>query len=313
MADISTYLQAIMEAVYGEEVRGSIHDAIEIINDVAEKVLTPGTAVTSTTSSSEGFFKDSLYLNTDTWDLWKCVGTNAWTKLGNIKGATGKGISSIEKTGTAGLIDTYTITYTEGPPTTFTVVNGKGIVEITGPERHGLVDTYTIVYNDGSPQTFDVTNGIDGNRIFRGTVVSGESTTPTIFPTSGITDAIYGDLYLNISEGAFYHCETPGDASTATWTYDFTIAGGGSSVTQLDDLTDVTTSSLTDGDVLIYDDNIGEFLNKPSQTVYDALLEQITKNALPIISYLVDESDNRFVDESGNHIVASQIVKFNFA
>ena len=31
MANISTYLAAIMSAVHGEDVRGSIHDAIEII------------------------------------------------------------------------------------------------------------------------------------------------------------------------------------------------------------------------------------------------------------------------------------------
>lgn len=33
MADISTYLQAIQEAVYGEEVRGAIHDALQAMND----------------------------------------------------------------------------------------------------------------------------------------------------------------------------------------------------------------------------------------------------------------------------------------
>lgn len=32
MANISTYLQKIMEAVYGEEVRGSIHDALAAMN-----------------------------------------------------------------------------------------------------------------------------------------------------------------------------------------------------------------------------------------------------------------------------------------
>ena len=39
--------------------------------------------------------------------------------------AAGKGgIASIAKTGTAGLVDTYTITYANGDPTTFTVTNG---------------------------------------------------------------------------------------------------------------------------------------------------------------------------------------------
>lgn len=36
-----------------------------------------------------------------------------------------KGISSIAKTGTSGLIDTYTITYTDGTTATFTVTNGS--------------------------------------------------------------------------------------------------------------------------------------------------------------------------------------------
>lgn len=41
------------------------------------------------------------------------------------KGDTGNGISSIRKTGTSGLVDTYTITYTNGATSTFTVTNGK--------------------------------------------------------------------------------------------------------------------------------------------------------------------------------------------
>lgn len=40
-------------------------------------------------------------------------------------GETGNGIASITKTGTSGLVDTYTITYTDGTTTTFTVTNGR--------------------------------------------------------------------------------------------------------------------------------------------------------------------------------------------
>lgn len=40
-------------------------------------------------------------------------------------GETGNGIASITKTGTSGLVDTYTITYTNGNTTTFTVTNGQ--------------------------------------------------------------------------------------------------------------------------------------------------------------------------------------------
>jgi len=42
--------------------------------------------------------------------------------LGNV---VGKGISSITKTSTQGLVDTYTITYTDNTTSTFTVTNGS--------------------------------------------------------------------------------------------------------------------------------------------------------------------------------------------
>ena len=163
MADISQYLQAILSAVYGEDVRKSIHDAIEIINDVSEVVLTTGTAVDSASSSSTGFYEDSLYLNTNTYELWKCVGIDTWASQGVIKGA------------------------------------------------------------DGSPGA----PGADGNKWYRGTGISGKAVNPTVYSGSGITEANPNDFYLNPSEGAVYHCVTGGDASTATWSYDFTMTGGG--------------------------------------------------------------------------------------
>ena len=47
------------------------------------------------------------------------------------QGETGNGIASIAKTGTAGNVDTYTITYTDGTTTTFTVTNG-GVTTVNG-------------------------------------------------------------------------------------------------------------------------------------------------------------------------------------
>lgn len=250
MANITAYLQAIMNAVYGEDVRGSIHDAIELINNVGEVVLTVGTDVTGPTSSSTGFFEDSLYINKNTWDLWKCTGTNAWNLEGNIKGETGNGIAGIAKTGTSALTDTYTITFTNGTTFDFNVENGKGITSITGPVSAGKVDTYTINFNDGTSRTFTVTNGIDGNRTFHGTAISGKVINPTVFPSSGISDALENDSYWNRTEGAMYHCVSGGDASTATWIYDFTISGGGG-VSQMSDLDDVDMASEAAGQILV--------------------------------------------------------------
>ena len=49
----------------------------------------------------------------------------AFSNLKGSQGDTGNGIASIAKTGTSGLVDTYTITYTNGNTTTFTVTNGQ--------------------------------------------------------------------------------------------------------------------------------------------------------------------------------------------
>lgn len=70
-------------------------------------------------------------------------------------GDTGNGISSISKTGTSGLVDTYTITYTNGNTQTFTVTNGakgdtgKSVSSISVSTFTGEI---TINYTDGSTQ-----------------------------------------------------------------------------------------------------------------------------------------------------------------
>ena len=71
----------------------------------------------------------------------------------------GKTIQSIELTGTVGLVDTYTINYSDGTTSTFDVTNGAGIASITKTGTVGLVDTYTITLQNGSTSTFEVTNG----------------------------------------------------------------------------------------------------------------------------------------------------------
>ena len=128
MADISTELQAIMDAVYGEDVRDAIHDAIDLINKVGEVTLTLGTAVTSASSSTTGFYEDSVYINTNTYDVWQCTGT-AWALKGNIKGDEGpQGVS---------------------PAVTITPITGGNQVKITDKDHP-------------TGQTFNVMNGTNG-------------------------------------------------------------------------------------------------------------------------------------------------------
>ena len=65
------------------------------------------------------------------------------------KGDTGNGITSIAKTGTSGLVDTYTITYTDETTSTFTVTNGeKGDPgEVTEEQLDEAMARANMVYN----------------------------------------------------------------------------------------------------------------------------------------------------------------------
>lgn len=135
------------------------------------------------------------------------------------KDGDGKGISSISKTGTSGLVDTYTIALTDGTKSTFTVTNGakgdkgdtglqgqQGVKGDTGPQGQqgvkgkdgqsikeikktstsGLTDTYEISLTDGTKKSFTVTNG-KGIKSIAKTSTSGLVDTYTITYTDGTT------------------------------------------------------------------------------------------------------------------------------
>lgn len=233
MADISQYLQDILDAVYGEQVRGSIHDAIEIINDVSEVVLTLGTAVDSPSSSSAGFFTNSLYLNTNSYVLWKCVGTDSWASQGVLKGAP----------------------------------------------------------------------GVDGNKWYRGTGIAGKAANPTVYAGSGIAMANPNDFYLNPVEGAVYYCVTGGAANVATWSYDFTMTGGGgSSYTAGNgiDATDLANGTVTLDYGTVSGSNTtkpvtGKAVNDALPTVYDGTLT-IQQNGTTKATHSANTSTNSTVN-----------------
>ena len=129
------------------------------------------------------------------------------TRAYMVKGERGYGISSVAKTSTDVLVDTYTITFADGRTTTFTVTNGKGIVSIAKTSTSGLVDTYTVTFNDNTTTTFTVTNGKDGVDGVSPTVTtskSGKTTTITITDKDGthtatILDGEDGDVVTSKS------------------------------------------------------------------------------------------------------------------
>ena len=67
--------------------------------------------------------------------------------------------------------------------------------------------------------------GTRGSRWTQGTAITGTSTTATVFPSSGITDAIVNDNYLNTATGNTYRCTVGGAASAAKWVYTGNLKG----------------------------------------------------------------------------------------
>jgi len=133
-------------------------------------------------------------------------------------GADGVGIANIEKTSTAGLVDTYTITLTNSNTYTFEVTNGAkgdtgdGIARIEKTGAEGLVDTYTITMTSGSSATFTVTNGAKGNP-------GDDGFSPTIVEDPGNTDDIY-KLDITDVNGTFVTPNLKGGGSGGTTNYE---------------------------------------------------------------------------------------------
>lgn len=90
-------------------------------------------------------------------------------------GPSGNSIVSIAKTNTAGLVDTYTITFSDATTFEYDVTNGtngsngdpgatgNGIASIVKTNTVGLVDTYTVMFTNSTTTTFTVTNGAKGD------------------------------------------------------------------------------------------------------------------------------------------------------
>ena len=74
------------------------------------------------------------------------------------------GISSVDRVGTSGLVDTYRITLADKTTYDFAVTNGRGIKSWDKTGTSGLVDTYKVTLDDGTAITYTVKNGEKGDK-----------------------------------------------------------------------------------------------------------------------------------------------------
>ena len=123
------------------------------------------TAETANTTANSANTKSDNAVTTASQALEK-----ANTAITTSEAALGKGIKNITKTGSSGIVDTYTITLVNNDTFDFTVTNGSSITNIEKISSSGLVDTYKINIDDGSSSTFTVTNGAKGDKGEKGDV-----------------------------------------------------------------------------------------------------------------------------------------------
>ena len=106
----------------------------------------------------------------------------ARTLIGNIKGKDGRGITSIEKTGTTGPVDTYTITYTDGTTSTFTVNNSDNIALQRQIVPSAAVESSATASQAYAAGDYVVVNGIlrkVKSSIVKGNAISDSNSTAT--------------------------------------------------------------------------------------------------------------------------------------
>ena len=83
----------------------------------------------------------------------------------------------------------------------------------------------TLIGNIKGPQGATGATGTRGSLWYRGTEITGTSTTAAVFSGSGISSAAVNDIYLNISNYNLYQCTVGGAASAAKWVYIGNIKG----------------------------------------------------------------------------------------
>lgn len=140
-----------------------------------------------------------------------------WYRYKGETGDPGASVTSVEYSGTSGLIDTYTIKLSDGNEGgTFNVTNAKSITSITkisGTGAAGTTDVYRITYNTGDTFNFSIYNGANGEgsvSSVSGIQADGNGNVPQVYSGNGAptasTEGQENQLYYDLIGGTMYFC-----------------------------------------------------------------------------------------------------------
>lgn len=106
----------------------------------------------------------------------------AKTLIGNVKGKDGRGISKIEKTATTGVVDTYTITYTDRTQSTYEVRNSDSVALQRQIVPSAAVESSTTASHSYAAGDYVVVGGVLRKvkaSIAKGSAISNSNSTAT--------------------------------------------------------------------------------------------------------------------------------------
>lgn len=249
MATHAQNIQNLRNAVYGEQVRGSMIELFEEDYNLVKDGVGVGTAISSTSDPTTGFSDGAVYINSSTWELFKLEGT-AWSLKGVIQGTQGESVTGAVDNGDGTFYltlsdgsrtgDIATIQGIQGPqgPQGNTGAAGPAGRSVTSMTMSGTGKQHTIIatYSDATTETVGIVNdGADGSG-------TGDMSKATYDPN----DHGYVDKAAGVTDGTnvLTYANLNGKANAAT-----TLAGYG--------ITDAY--SKTDAD--------GKFMQLPANTV----------------------------------------------
>jgi len=302
MATHAQNIANLRNAVYGEQVRGSMIELFEEDYNLVKDGVGVGTDVTSSASPTTGYSDGAVYINNSTWHLFKLEGT-AWADKGIIQGVQGESVTGAVDNGDGTFYltlsdgsrtgDIATIQGIQGPtgpqgPAGSTGPAGRSVTSIT-MSGTGKSHPVTATYSDGTTETVGVVqDGADGSG-------TGDMSKATYDPNNhGYVDAAAGVTNGTVT---LTYATLNGKADAATSLAGYGITDAYTKTEADNKFMDLPAAAVTSGKVATSDGSGGFTWATPASgvTTYAALTDTDVSGAASGSYMKYDNTNSKWV------------------